>query len=305
MSDEQEQHRASYLMMSAAEREKRIAALYKLMESCAFCPHHCGVNRLRGEKGRCAVDSGLYISSYGPHFGEERQLVGSGGSGTIFFTHCNLDCVFCQNWTISRGLEVDPPSTVDELAAIMLALQKRGCSNINLVTPTPYLYQVAAAVHMAAGKGLYLPLVYNCGGYESVSTLRLLEGFIDIYMPDAKYGSNDAGKTYSGAKDYYSYLREALIEMQYQVGDLVTDDRGLALRGLLVRHLVLPSGLSGSKTVARMLAEEVSPGCAVNVMAQYYPAHRAGEFPPLDRKPGPVEFNEARAAFSRHKLRLL
>ncbi len=305
MSDEKKQRNASYLMMPAAEREKRIAALYELMESCAFCPHRCGVNRLRDEKGRCAVDSGLYISSYGPHFGEERQLVGSGGSGTIFFAHCNLNCVFCQNWTISRGLEGDPPTTVDELAGIMLALQKRGCSNINLVTPTPYLYQVTAAIDVAAGKGLYLPIVYNCGGYESVAALRFLEGFVDIYMPDAKYGSNDNGKTYSGAGDYYSRLREALIEMQRQVGDLVTDERGLARRGLMVRHLVLPAGLSGSKTVARMLAEEISPGCAVNVMAQYYPSYRADKFPPLDRKPGPVELNEARTAFSRQKLRLL
>ncbi|MFO7952964.1 MAG: radical SAM protein [Bacillota bacterium] len=295
----------NYLKMEPEERKKRSDQFYRIMNRCTICPHQCRVNRLQGETGRCRVTEDLIISSAGPHFGEERELVGPGGSGTIFFVNCNLDCVYCQNWTISTGLDTDRISSIDELARIMIHLQERGCSNINLVSPTPYLYHITAAIDKAANEGLRLPVVYNCGGYESVGSLKLLEGFIDIYMPDAKYGSDETAETYSGAKNYYTCLKEALKEMQRQVADLETGPEGVAYRGLLLRHLVLPEGISGSEEVARMLAEEVSPNTAVNVMAQYYPSHKAGEYPPLRRQISSSEFSAAREAFRKAGLRLL
>ncbi len=302
---EKQQETPAYLKMDPEERKKRSDYFYRIMNSCTICPHRCRVNRLQGETGRCRVTEDLIISSAGPHFGEEKELVRPGGSGTIFFVNCNLDCVYCQNWTISTGLDTDRISSIDELAKIMIHLQNRGCSNINLVSPTPYLYHITAAIDKAAGEGLHLPVVYNCGGYEAVESLQMLEGIVDIYMPDAKYGSDRDAETYSKAKNYYTCLKAALKEMQSQVGDLETGRGGIAYRGLLVRHLVLPEGISGSEEVARMLAEEVSPNVAVNVMAQYYPAHRAGEFPSLRRRISSAEFNAAREAFRRAGLRLL
>jgi len=298
-------YQPAYLKMTAEERDQRVEKFYRMMNSCTFCPRQCRVNRLQGETGQCGVAADLYISSTGPHFGEEKELVGRGGSGTIFFSNCNLACVFCQNWTISRGLDPDRPSSVEDLAKTMIRLQEGGCSNINLVTPTPYLYHITAALARAAEKGLRLPVVYNCGGYESVQSLRLLEGFIDIYMPDAKYGSDSKGEAYSGVKDYYTRLREALKEMQRQVGDLQVGPAFTARRGLLVRHLVLPDNLAGSDAVARLLQEEISPNCAVNVMAQYYPAYQANDYPSLSRRLTSREFTSARDAFLKAGLRIL
>ena len=295
----------AYLELDPQERAARRDQFYRIMQSCEMCPHRCRVNRLQGETGRCQVTGDLIITSAGPHFGEERELVGPAGSGTIFFVNCNLDCVYCQNWTISTGVETDRISSIEELARIMVSLQERGCCNINLVSPTPYLYHITAAIDKAAEMGLRLPVVYNCGGYESVESLKLLEGFIDIYMPDAKYGSNEKAREYSGAEDYYTRLKEALKEMQRQVGDLKPGPGKIAYRGLLVRHLVLPEDLSGSEEVARMLSEEVSPNCAVNVMAQYYPSHRANEFPPLRRRITSAEYSAAREAFRKAGLQLL
>jgi len=295
----------AYLKLDPAVRRERVDRLGRLFASCSFCPRRCRVNRPAGEKGLCGAAASLPVSSFGPHFGEEKELVGRGGSGTIFFIHCNLECLFCQNWTISRAAEKGDSLAIDELAGIMISLQEQGCSNINLVTPTPYLYQIASAIDRAASAGLRLPVVYNCGGYEAVAALRLLEGFIDIYMPDAKYGSDAMGAKYSGVPDYFTRLRAALPEMQRQVGDLVIDEDGLARRGLLVRHLVMPEGIAGSAAVARFLRKEVSPRCAVNVMAQYYPAYRAGEFPPLRRRITGREFREAAEHFNEAGLRLL
>ncbi len=295
----------AYLKLSAEERSEKVKRFNQIMHSCTFCPRSCRVDRLQGERGQCGVSADLYISSAGPHFGEERELVGGGGSGTIFFSNCNLACIFCQNWTISRGMDTDSPGSVEELAKMMLNLQKRGCSNINLVTPTPYLYHITAAIDRAAGAGLSLPVVYNCGGYESAETLKLLEGFIDIYMPDAKYGSDRRGETYSGVKDYFSRLKEALKEMQRQVGDLKIGSGGLAYQGLLIRHLVLPDNLSESEIIARIIKEEISPHCAVNVMAQYYPAYQASKFPPLNRRLSSLEYSTAREAFQKAGLRVL
>ncbi len=295
----------AYLQMGEEERSERVNKFYQVMHKCTFCPRRCRVNRLQGERGQCGVAADLYISSAGPHFGEERELVGRRGSGTIFFSNCNLACVYCQNWTISRGIDTDRAGSVEELARTMLYLQGSGCSNINLVTPTPYLYHITAAIDRAAREGLNLPVVYNCGGYEELDSLQLLEGFIDIYMPDVKYGSDEMGEKYSGVKSYYSRMKEALKEMQRQVGDLKVGRDGTAYRGLLVRHLVLPDNLSESETVAEMLKEEISANCAVNVMAQYYPAHRAAEYPSLNRRLNSEEFVRAREAFLKAGLRIL
>ena len=222
------------------------------------------------------------MASAGPHFGEERPLVGSGGSGTIFFSSCNLACVFCQNYEIShfrRGDEVTPR----ELAGIMIRLQRGGCHNINLVTPTHVIAHVARAVAAAAAEGLAVPLVYNCGGYESVETLRLLEGIVDIYIPDIKYSSNAEALRYSGVPDYWERVQEAVLEMHRQVGDLVLDRQGIAVRGLLIRHLVMPGGLAGTYRVLDFIASRVSVDSYVNVMDQFRPCFKATRIPELSR----------------------
>lgn len=299
------ERKPAYLVMPEAKFLKRIEMLKQVMNSCTICPRNCRIDRLNGVRGQCGAAGEIIISSIGPHFGEEQELVGSGGSGTIFFTNCNLECVYCQNWTISRGEEKGTIFSEDELAEAMLSLQKRGCSNLNLVSPTPYLYGIVSSLFKAAKKGLSLPLVYNCGGYESLDSLKLLEGLVDIYMPDAKYASDEAGRLYSGVSDYFSRLREALKEMQRQVGDLETGIDGLAYRGLLVRHLVLPGNIAESKKMARFLKDEVSPNCAVNVMAQYYPAYLADHYSVLNRRITSGEHSEARKAFLEKGLRLL
>lgn len=305
MKQEQNSFVPAYLKLSRQEMAARLEKLKEMLKSCVFCPRQCRVNRLEGEIGLCQAPAKAAVSSAFAHFGEERELVGRGGSGTIFFIHCNLECLFCQNFTISRALEKGEELTGDELASVMLSLQKRGVSNINFVTPTPYLYQICQAISLASKRGLRLPVVYNCGGYESVEALKLLEGFIDIYMPDAKYSADSVGEKYSGVKDYYTRLKEALPEMQRQVGDLKIDSDGLARRGLLVRHLVLPEKAAGSAEMARFLSEEVSANCAVNVMAQYRPAYRANEFAALSRRLTRDEYLEAKAHFKKKGLRLL
>jgi putative pyruvate formate lyase activating enzyme len=222
------------------------------------------------------------VASAGPHFGEEAPLVGTGGSGTIFFASCNLACVFCQNHDISHfrsGDEVTP----ERLAGIMLRLQRLGCHNINLVTPTHVIAGIVGALPLAVRDGLRIPLVYNCGGYESVETLRLLEGVIDIYMPDIKYSCDEEAQRYSGAPDYWERAQEAVLEMHRQVGDLVLDPRGVATRGLLIRHLVMPGGLAGTNRVLDFIAARVSVNAWVNVMDQYRPAFKAGRIPELSR----------------------
>ncbi len=295
----------AYLALSKKCRFERVTALRRIAENCTLCPRRCHVRRFEGERGRCGAAAEMVVSSAGPHFGEERELVGRGGSGTIFFVNCNLECLFCQNWTISRGVEGGQTVDIDELTALMLGLQKGGCSNINLVSPTPYIYQIVSAIDRAADRGLNLPVVYNCGGYEALPSLELLEGFVDIYMPDAKYGSDSAGEVYSGVKNYFTSLKQALKEMQRQVGDLQTGPDSLAHRGLLVRHLVMPENIAGSAIIAEFIAREVSPNCAVNVMAQYYPAYRANDYPPLNRRITSHEYSEARRAFRDAGLRLL
>jgi len=234
----------------------------------------------------------VIISSYGPHFGEEAPLVGKRGSGTIFFTYCNLRCVFCQNYTISQlgeGKAVDR----EELAGMMLSLQAKGCHNINLVSPTHVVPHILDALELAVIMGFHLPLVYNSGGYDSVETLELLDGIIDIYMPDMKYSDEETAEQFSGIKDYPKINRAAVKEMHRQVGDLEMDEQGVAHRGLLVRHLVLPNRLAGTQEVVRFLAREISTDTYLNIMAQYHPCYEAFDVPQLARTANRQEFLEA------------
>jgi putative pyruvate formate lyase activating enzyme len=282
----------AYRKMETKSLEYVRERLDAILGDCTLCPRQCHVNRKEGEKGYCRTGPWSFVSSWGPHMGEERPLVGSGGSGTIFFGNCNLGCLFCQNYTISHlgdGREISP----ERLAEVMLSLQKGGCHNINLVTPTHQVPAIVRSVVIAAGKGLLLPLVYNCGGYESVETLELLEGIVDIYMPDFKYADPGVAAQYSDAGDYPEVARKALREMHRQVGDLVMDDRGIAVKGLLVRHLVLPGGLAGTEEVVKFVAHEISPGTYMNIMDQYHPCYKACEHPPLDRRITRGEYQDA------------
>jgi putative pyruvate formate lyase activating enzyme len=240
------------------------------------------VDRHHGERGLCRTGDLPVTSSYGPHFGEEDPLVGRRGSGTIFFTHCNLYCLFCQNYEISHGGEGEEISLAD-LAAMMLNLQQQGCHNINFVTPSHQAYQILAALPLAIKAGLNLPLVYNCGGYDALETLCLLDGVIDIYMPDFKFWDPQVAADLCQAEDYPETARRAVKEMHRRVGDLVLDDSGVARRGLLVRHLVLPDGLAGTESIMKFLAQEISPQTYVNVMGQYRPCGRAHEHPSLGK----------------------
>jgi len=263
-----------------------------MLEECTVCPHECGVNRGAGEKGICDAGVEIEISSVFPHFGEERPLVGIRGSGTIFLTHCNLKCVFCQNYDISH-LGEGRTITAAELSDAMIHLQSLGCHNINFVTPTHYTPQIISALPNAIEKGLKIPLVYNCGGYESVETLRLLEGVIDIYMPDTKFYSSEKASKYTTAENYSEVLRNALQEMHRQVGDLVINDVGIAERGLLIRHLVMPEELAGTKDMMKFISEQLSTNSFVNVMAQYRPCHLSYRYNELNRRITNTEFTNA------------
>lgn len=265
------------------ELEHRIEKMESLLARCTVCAHCCGVDRSAGEKGRCRAGKHALVSSYGPHMGEESVLTGTRGSGTIFFAHCNLDCVFCQNYEISHRGEGEELS-IGELAEIMLYLQHAGCHNINLVSPSHFVPQIMAALAEAMAAGLTLPVVYNTGGYDAVPVLRLLDGLVDIYMPDIKFGDDQTAEKYTGAPRYFTVVRRAVREMHRQVGDLVLDESGLAVRGLLVRHLVMPGDLAGTGEIVRFLAGEISRDTFVNIMAQYHPVHRAYSYPELSRR---------------------
>ena len=272
--------------------QAKIDAAYDILSRCNLCPRNCLVDRHHGELGLCRTGDLPVVSSYAPHFGEEDPLVGRHGSGTIFFTHCNLYCLFCQNWEISHGGEGEEVS-VEDLAAMMLVLQKRGCHNLNFVTPSHQVYQILAALPAAIAGGLTVPLVYNTGGYDALETLRLLDGVVDIYLPDFKFWDPQVAKDLCQAEDYPEIARQAVTEMHCQVGDLMVDDNGVARRGLLVRHLVLPDGLAGTKEVMEFLAREVSPRTYVNVMGQYRPCGRAAEHPILRKFLTGLEHEEA------------
>lgn len=252
----------------------RVEQLNKLASPCTLCPRECRSRRIDGETGYCGTGYTPIVSSIHPHYGEERPLSGVQGSGTIFLTNCNLGCTFCQNYDISHRGRGHTLSTGD-LASGMLSLQGSGCHNINFVTPTHQIHSIVEAVAIAAKEGLNLPLVFNTGGYDSVGTLQLLEGIFDIYMPDIKFTDADTSAALADAGDYPRVIRESVKEMYRQVGNLVTDERGIAQRGLLVRHLILPGGLAGSDEAFRFLAEEISTDTYLNIMAQYRPCHEA------------------------------
>jgi putative pyruvate formate lyase activating enzyme len=272
-----------------SEKVKKAEAILK---KCTLCPRNCRVDRTAGKRGFCRTGNKPFISSWNPHFGEERPLVGMSGSGTIFFGYCNLGCIFCQNWTISH-LGEGAEMSFEALADVMLDLQGIGCHNINLVTPTHQMPMILRSLAIAAGNGLRIPIVYNCGGYESLEAIQLLDGVIDIYMPDFKYADPEMAFRYSKAKDYPTVAKTVIKEMHRQVGDLVMDEKGIALRGLLVRHLVLPENVAGTAEVVRFIAEEVSKNTYVNIMDQYHPCYKANEHPPLDRRITSKEFTEA------------
>lgn len=272
--------------------ENRIQELSELLKNCTICPHECKVDRTSGKKSICGADWRVEISSAFQHFGEESPLVGRHGSGTIFLTHCNLKCVFCQNYDISH-LGDGKVITAEDLSNIMIHLQSLGCHNINFVTPTHYVAQIISALPKAIEKGLKIPLVYNCGGYESVKTLRLLDGIIDIYMPDTKFYSSETASRFTKAKNYSEILKEALKEMHKQVGDLVVNSSGIAVRGLLIRHLVMPKDLAGTKNMMKFIADELSTNSFVNIMAQYRPCHLAYKYNELNRRITHLEFLNA------------
>jgi putative pyruvate formate lyase activating enzyme len=283
---------SSYLALSPDELFARARKADDLLLSCSLCPRTCGVNRKLGETGFCGIGGDAHVASWGPHFGEERPLVGRFGSGTIFFSGCNIGCIFCQNWTISHGREGSRLSD-NQLAGVMLELQTMGCHNINLVTPTHQVPAILRALVRAVEPGLHLPLVYNCGGYESPATLGLLDGIVDIYMPDLKFMGNAQAELYAGAPDYPDVARAAVLEMHRQVGDLIIDNSGIARHGLLVRHLVMPDDIAGSSEAFSFIADELSPETYVNIMDQYHPCFRASEFPELNRRITAAEYRRA------------
>jgi putative pyruvate formate lyase activating enzyme len=282
----------SYLALAeAGELSRRAERLRDMVRACSLCPRQCGVDRTTGEKGYCQAGATARVASTNLHHGEEPPISGSRGSGTVFLSHCTMRCLFCQNYPISQ-LGNGGDATDSELAGYFLSLQERGAHNLNLVTPTHYLHAIVAALAEAVERGFSLPIVYNTSGYERVATLRLLEGIVDVYMPDIKYIDTELAAEYSNAEDYPAFNMAALIEMHRQVGELAVDAEGIATRGMLVRHLVLPGSEERSIEVLRRLSERVAPECYVSLMSQYFPAHLGPEHPPLDRRVDPVAYGK-------------
>ncbi len=281
----------SYLNLSEDEWLTRINKAFEMLSDCRVCPHRCGVNRLKDEKGYCKTGRYAIVADYFPHRGEEKPIRGKRGSGTVFFSYCNMRCVYCQNYTISHlgdGEELRP----EELAEVFLKLQRLGCHNINLVSPSHVVPQILQALYIAVKGGLRIPIVYNTSSYDSLESLRLLDGIVDIYLADFKYGDDLAGKKYSKVKDYHKVALQAIREMYRQVGDLQVDQEGIAIRGLLVRHLVLPQDIAKTKTVMDEL-RSISPRMAVNVMDQYMPYYQAYKYPELSRRISREEYIRA------------
>ncbi len=283
----------TYLSLRASGvLRQRVRKAREMLRSCRLCPRRCGVNRIAGEQGFCRSGLPLQVASYNVHHGEEPVISGVRGSGTIFLTHCNLHCVFCQNYPISQ-FGVGRERSMAEVGGMMLDLQARGCHNINWVTPTHFVPQMMEALEWAAERGFHLPLVYNTNGYDSVETLKLLEGVVDVYLPDMKYGEEGIARTYSQAPDYPVMNEEAIREMHRQVGGEECTENGLLRRGMIIRHLILPHRLAGTERVARFIAEGLSRPCPVSLMTQFFPAYRAKDFPELNRRVTSEEFEEA------------
>jgi len=287
----------------SGELERRERELWAMLERCRLCPRQCGVNRAAGEKGVCGSSDTFKVASYNPHFGEEAPLVGRHGSGTIFFSNCNLLCVYCQNWEINHRGDGNRINHA-ELADIMLALQRAGCHNINLVTPTHLAPHIVRALRIAIAKGLSLPIVYNSSAYDSLNVIRLLDGIIDIYLPDFKYQDAAMAARFSkGAPDYPGHAAAAIKEMHRQVG-VLQQTNGIAHRGLLIRHLVLPENAAGTDSFVRWVASELGSNTHVNIMGQYRPVHQAHEYPPLNRRPTQEEIAQAKRWAREAGLRL-
>lgn len=293
-----------YLNLSKKELNFRIEKLFKILENCEICPRKCHTNRLKDERvrppglrpgevgrGYCRLGYLPIVSSFHPHFGEETPLVGKFGSGTIFFTSCNLSCVYCQNYEISQ-LRIGEEISFERLAEMMISLQNRNCHNINLVTPTSQVPQIIKALSLAIEEGLKIPLVYNTSSYDSLKVLKLLDGIIDIYLPDARYSDDKIALKYSNASKYFKIMKVAIKEMHHQVGDLVLDKDGIAIRGVIVRHLVLPNKLAGSEKIFKFISKEISKNTFLNIMDQYWPYYKAFEFPELTRRITDEEFQE-------------
>jgi len=291
MADEANLEPLYLSLYSSGELKRRAEKALSLLSPCLVCPVGCHIDRLNDEKGECGVGRYALISSCGPHFGEEPVLRGYRGSGTVFFAGCNLHCVYCQNYDISQ-LRMGKPVTPERLAEIFLEIQRMGCHNLNWVTPTHVVPQLLEALYLAVQKGFRLPIVYNTSSYDSLLSLKLLEGVVDIYMPDIKYSDSQIGQKYSGIPSYFQVVKRTLKEMHRQVGVLQVRN-GIAQRGLLIRHLVLPHDLAGSKACLEFIARELSPDSYVNVMEQYYPHYRAGEYPELSRPITTKEYTDA------------
>ncbi len=287
-----EERSPDYLKLPQEEFERRIEILYQRMYKCDICPRNCGVDRYETNKGICRMTTTLKIASINLHFGEEPPISGSRGSGTIFFSGCPLRCKFCQNYPISQLLNGNY-ITEEELAEAMVDLQRRGAHNINLVTPTHFVPQIVKATFIAKEKGLKIPLAYNTAGYESVETLKLLDGIVDIYMPDIKYSDNYWARKLSAVPNYWDVVRPALKEMYRQVGPLRMDEEGVAYRGVLVRHLVLPNNASGTDKVFKFIAEEVGKDVYISLMSQYFPTYKAFDDPVVNRRITREEYEEA------------
>jgi putative pyruvate formate lyase activating enzyme len=282
--------------MRAKEISERVEKAYALLERCVVCPRKCGVNRLRGETGFCGVGEKPKVASCNVHYGEEPPISGTRGSGTIFFAGCNLSCRYCQNFPISQ-LRHGKPTSLQELAGMMVRLQSKGCHNVNLVTPSHVVPQILGALSLARDQGFDLPLVYNTSGYDSIESLRLLDAVIDVYLPDMRYSDDKVAQELSGAEDYVEVNRRAVAEMYRQVGNLVTDQQGIAARGLIVRHLVLPHDLAGTHRTFRFIAEKLSPEVQVSLMGQYFPSFKADRCVSINRKITPEEHEAAVKSF--------
>lgn len=289
-------------LAESGELARRANALRAMLSHCLLCPRECRVDRAAGQTGYCRSGTLAAVASHHPHHGEEPPISGSRASGTVFFSNCTLRCVYCQNFRLSQG-GVGGEVSDETLAGYFLELQERGCHNLNLVTPSHYLPAIASALCLAAEKGFRLPIVYNTSGYERVETLRLLEGIVDIYLPDMKYADPEKARRWSDAPDYPAVNLAAVREMHRQVGRLILDEDGVAMRGLLVRHLVMPGAAEDSIAVLRSLRDEISPTASVSVMSQYFPTHHAKNYPPLDRRVRAEEYAQVTAWLEQSTLR--
>ncbi len=288
-------------MIPIDELKSRASSALGRLEKCDLCPNDCGVNRLDGQVGLCGAGATAKVASYNLHFGEEPAISGTRGSGTIFFSRCTMKCVYCQNWPISHkgnGIEYDAAG----LAKIMLELQKRGAHNINFVTPTHYMPRILEALVIAIEGGFNIPIVYNTSGYETLPALRLLDGIVDIYLPDMRYSNDELAKKYSKVRKYVSYNRAAIKEMFRQAGLLRTDENGIAEKGLIIRHLVLPENISGTENVMKFIAEGLSFDVSISLMDQYFPTYRAVDYPEINRKITEEEYLAAQDVMERYGL---